>query len=101
MPGSVDNLLVQVQTTTLPEVLSNQCLLLILAEWTEVLSSSSPMVLEKVVGTDANRAALQSLNPDLMGSHHPEMAQTPSRAVFLNPWPQTSISSVAHLHQTD
>jgi hypothetical protein len=28
------------------------------------------------------------------------MDQTPSRAVFLNPWPQSSISSVARLHRT-
>lgn len=108
MLGSEDNRrLVKVQTTTLPEVqvqvqvqvLSNQCLQLTLAEWTAALNSS-PMGPETVVGTDDNRAALRSLNPDLMESHLPEMDQTPSRAVFLNPWPQSSISSVARLHRT-
>jgi hypothetical protein len=60
------------------------------------------MAPEMVAVTDANhRVAPQSLsNPDLTVILPREQAQTPSRAAFLNPWPRSTTSSVARLHQT-
>jgi hypothetical protein len=75
------------------------CLRLTPAQWRTV---SSPMAPEEMVAvTDANhRVAPQSLSRDLMVNLPHEQAQTPSRAAFLNPWPRSTTSSVARLHQT-
>lgn len=75
-----------------------QCLRLTLAQWKTV---SSPMAPEMAVVTDANhRVAPQSLSQDPTVNLPREQAQTPSRAAFLNPWPRSTTSSVARLHQT-